>query len=164
MTKTGIRAAAADDWRAIWSFMRPIVAAGETFSWERDIARRSLARVGATSRPAAIRRRRPAGRVIVTAESKPDRGGPGAHVSTASFMIDPDHQRKGVGRTPCAHVLETARADGYRVIQFDPAVETNTAAVALWRSFGFKVLATVSEGFHQPLKGYVGFHITHRCL
>ncbi len=37
MTKTRIRAAAADDWPAIWRFMRPIVAAGETFAWARDI-------------------------------------------------------------------------------------------------------------------------------
>jgi N-acetylglutamate synthase-like GNAT family acetyltransferase len=32
-----IRDATADDWPAIWRFMRDIAAAGETFSWDRDI-------------------------------------------------------------------------------------------------------------------------------
>jgi hypothetical protein len=34
---TSIRAAASEDWPAIWPFMRRILAAGETFSWERDV-------------------------------------------------------------------------------------------------------------------------------
>jgi len=32
-----IRDAGPEDWAAIWRFMRPIVAAGETFTWDRDI-------------------------------------------------------------------------------------------------------------------------------
>ena len=32
-----IRDATLDDWPRIWPFMRQIAAAGETFSWDRDI-------------------------------------------------------------------------------------------------------------------------------
>jgi len=49
-------------------------------------------------------------------------------------------------------------------IQFNAVVETNTGAVALWRSLGFEVLATVPEAFHHPTHGYVGLHIMHRYL
>jgi hypothetical protein len=35
-----IRDAEPEDWHAIWPFMRAIVAAGETFSWPRDIDER----------------------------------------------------------------------------------------------------------------------------
>jgi hypothetical protein len=34
----GVRAALPEDWPAIWQFMRRIVAAGETFSWEQEIS------------------------------------------------------------------------------------------------------------------------------
>jgi ribosomal protein S18 acetylase RimI-like enzyme len=43
-------------------------------------------------------------------------------------------------------------------------VETNTRAVALWRSLGFAVLATVPEAFHHPAHGYVGLQIMHRRI
>lgn len=43
------------------------------------------------------------------------------------------------------HALEWARANGYRAMQFNAVVETNTRAVALWRSLGFEVLTTVPE-------------------
>jgi ribosomal protein S18 acetylase RimI-like enzyme len=49
-------------------------------------------------------------------------------------------------------------------MQFNAVVETNTGAVALWRSLGFRVLATVPEAFLHPRAGYVGLHVMHRAL
>jgi ribosomal protein S18 acetylase RimI-like enzyme len=60
--------------------------------------------------------------------------------------------------------VAVARADGYRAMQFNAVVETNTRAVALWRSLGFEVLATVPEAFDHPVKGFVGLHIMYRRL
>jgi ribosomal protein S18 acetylase RimI-like enzyme len=42
--------------------------------------------------------------------------------------------------------------------------ESNTGAIALYRSLGFEVLATVPEGFRHPAKGYVGLCIIYREL
>jgi ribosomal protein S18 acetylase RimI-like enzyme len=61
-------------------------------------------------------------------------------------------------------VLERARAAGYRSMQFNAVVETNTAAVALWRSLGFQVLGTVPEAFDHPRHGLVGLHVMHLRL
>jgi ribosomal protein S18 acetylase RimI-like enzyme len=47
---------------------------------------------------------------------------------------------------------------------FNAVVETNTGAVALWRSLGFEVLATIPEAFAHPTAGYVGLHVMHRRL
>jgi ribosomal protein S18 acetylase RimI-like enzyme len=49
-------------------------------------------------------------------------------------------------------------------MQFNAVVETNTRAVALWRSLGFELLGTLPEGFLHPTEGYVGLHIMHRRL
>lgn len=38
-------------------------------------------------------------------------------------------------------------------------VETNTAAVHLWQTLGFEILATVPEAFHHPDHGNVGLHL-----
>jgi ribosomal protein S18 acetylase RimI-like enzyme len=61
-------------------------------------------------------------------------------------------------------VIEWARASGFRAIQFNAVVETNEAAVKLWRSLGFEVLASVPEAFDHPTHGYVGLLIMHRFL
>jgi ribosomal protein S18 acetylase RimI-like enzyme len=79
-------------------------------------------------------------------------------------MVDPDHSGRGVGRVLGEHVLEAARADGYRAMQFNAVVESNASAVSLWRSLGFEVLGTVPEAYNHPTKGYVGLHIMHRRL
>ncbi len=141
------------------------MAAGETYSYDRDLTE---------DRAREIWLLEPPGRTVVavdddqtilaTAKMHPNHGGPAAHVATASFMVDPRHAGRGLGRALGEHVLAWARLEGYRAMQFNAVVETNTAAVALWRSLGFEVLVTVPEAFHHPAHGYVGLHIMHRRL
>jgi GNAT superfamily N-acetyltransferase len=79
-------------------------------------------------------------------------------------MVDPAHAGRGVGRALGEHVLDWAKAQGYRAMQFNAVVESNTRAVALWRSLGFEIIGTLPEGFFHPTKGFVGLHIMHRRL
>jgi ribosomal protein S18 acetylase RimI-like enzyme len=90
--------------------------------------------------------------------------GPGPRIANAGFVVQPARRGEGAGRAPCRHVLEQARADGYRAMQFNAVVETNTPAIRLWRSFGFQILATVPEAFRHPLHRYVGLHIMYKPL
>jgi len=104
------------------------------------------------------------GQVLGSAKLVPNLDGGGAHVANASFIVDPGGAGRGVGRALGEHVLAAATAEGYRAMQFNAVVETNTAAVALWRSLGFTVLATVPEAFRHPRHGLVGLHIMYRPL
>jgi L-amino acid N-acyltransferase YncA len=161
-----IRDATPADWPVIWRFMRGIVAAGDTFCWEPDTPEND-------ARAMWMHDQLPGrtvvavdsdGTVVGTAETHPNHLGPGAHVANAGFMVDPDHGSEGVGRALCEHVVAQAREDGYRGMQFNAVAESNIRAVALWRSVGFDVLATVPEGFCHPVHGYVGLHIMYRKL
>jgi ribosomal protein S18 acetylase RimI-like enzyme len=160
-----IRPATDDDWPAIWAFMQPIVAAGETYCWDRDTTSDQARAIWVPEPPGrtlvAVTGR---GRVVGTAEMQPNQGGGGAHVANAGFMVDAGAGVRGVGRALAEHVLEIARSDGYLSMQFNAVVETNVRAVALWRSLGFDVLATVPEAFAHPSEGLVGLHIMHRWL
>jgi ribosomal protein S18 acetylase RimI-like enzyme len=160
-----IRAATASDWPDIWRFMSGIVAAGETFSWDPGI-KEGVARARWMHDPpgrtfVAVDA---VGAVVGSAESEPNHEGPGAHIATASFMVDPAWHGRGIGRALCAHTLDTARADGFRGMQFNAVAQTNTVAVALWQSLGFEILATIPEGFHHPTAGYVGLHVMYQPL
>ena len=160
-----IRDARPGDWPGIWRFLRGIVAAGDTFVWDTDTGEEQAK---------AWWLHEPPGRTLVavdddgtivgTAEAHPNHGGPGAHVANAGFMVDPAHAGRGIGRALAEHVIEQARADGYRAMQFNAVAASNTRAVGLWRSLGFEILATVPEGFRHPVDGLVGLHIMHRPL
>ena len=160
-----IREATDADWAQIWPFFHGIVAAGDTFTYPRDIGEEA-ARAMWMKRPpgrtfVAVDER---GTVLGTGESHPNQPGPGSHVANASFMVDPACGGRGIGRALADHVIDACRADGYRAMQFNAVVETNTRAVALWRSLGFEVMTTLPEGFDHPRHGYVGLHIMYRRL
>ena len=85
--------------------------------------------------------------IVGSAKMGANRPGRGAHVATASFMVDPAHHGKGVGRLLGEYVVAWARSAGFRSMQFNAVVETNTGAVRLWKSLGFEVIGTVPEAF-----------------
>jgi len=159
-----IRPATDGDWPAIWPFWQEIVEAGETYAYP----------LGATSDEArGWWLERPPGQTVVldddgvvhgSAKMGPNRPGRGAHVGTASFMVAPEAQGRGVGRRLAEHVVQWHRDQGYRAIQFNAVVETNTAAVALWQSLGFRIVGTVPEAFDSRAHGLVGLHVMHLDL
>ncbi|MGP4015932.1 GNAT family N-acetyltransferase [Saccharopolyspora sp. 5N708] len=160
-----IRDANPADWAAIWPFMHDIAVAGETFSWDRDIDEQRARQRWFPALPGrtfvAVDDR---GAVVGTAVSGPNHEGPAAHVATASFMVAPRHSGRGAGRALGRHVLDRARADGFRAMQFNAVVETNTRAVALWRSLGMEIVATLPQAFHHPTHGYVGLHVMYQLF
>jgi GNAT superfamily N-acetyltransferase len=104
------------------------------------------------------------GRVLGSATMGPNRPGRGAHVGTASFMVDEAARGTGVGRALGEHVLAWSKDAGFRAVQFNAVVETNTGAVRLWQSLGFRIIGTVPEGFDSRSHGLVGLHVMHRSL
>lgn len=160
-----IRDASTADWPAIWAFMREIVAAGETFSWDREIGEGEARAIWLAPPPGqTLVAVDDADRVLGSAALGPNHGGPGSHVATASFMVDPAASGRGVGRALGAAVVSRACEAGYRAIQFNAVVETNARALGLWRSLGFETLTTIPEAFHHPEHGYVGLCVMYRRL
>ena len=162
---TRIRAAAAEDWPAIWPIVEGVVRAGETFTYPTGASEEEARAMWMLEAP---------GRTVVavdedgavsgTAKMNPNHMGPSSHVASASFMVAPDRYGQGIGRALGEHALAWAREEGYRAMQFNAVVETNTRAVALWRSLGFDIAGTLPQAFRHPAHGYVGLHVMYRLL
>lgn len=160
-----LRDAVAADWDAISPIWWAIVRAGETYVWDADVMSDDDARAAWMLPPPAVVLVAEVDRVVVgTAEVRPNQVGRGAHVANASFMVDPEASGLGVGRALAAAVLDRARAEGYRAMQFNAVVATNTRALALWESVGFAVVGRVPGAFHHAARGDVDLVIMHRAL
>jgi L-amino acid N-acyltransferase YncA len=159
-----IRIADDQDWTRVWPFFAEIVAAGETYAYPEGLTMEEARSVWMEDAPwqTVVAERGDA--VAGSAKMGPNRPGRGSHVATASFMVDPAQQGRGVGRELGSYAIEWARAAGYRSMQFNAVVETNTAAVRLWQALGFEILATVPEAFDSRTRGFVGLHVMYRRL
>ncbi|MFJ6699018.1 GNAT family N-acetyltransferase [Streptomyces sp. NPDC091272] len=160
-----IRDATADDWAAIWPFFHQITAAGETFTFPVGLDRESGRGWWMLSAPnLTVVAVDDTGEILGTAKMNNNQHGNGAHVASASYMVDPAHGGRGVGRALVEHTLDRARAQGFRAMQFNAVAATNTHAVRLYERLGFRIVGTIPEGFHHPREGYVGLHVMHRPL
>jgi GNAT superfamily N-acetyltransferase len=159
-----VRIAVAEDWPAIWPFWHRIVAAGDTYAWDPATDEPTARELWMLPPPARLYVAESAARVVGAAVLKPNGATLADHVANASFMVDPDAGGQGVGRQLAEYVLAEARLHGYRAMQFNAVVAANHAAVTLWRSLGFEILATVPEAFRHTRLGLVGVHVMYRRL
>jgi L-amino acid N-acyltransferase YncA len=156
-----IRDVRPEDWAQIWPIFRDIVAAGETYAYPDDLTPEQ-ARTLWTPGPGATTVVAVDGDTVLgAATAGPNRPGRGSHVSTASFMVSPAARGRGVGRALGEYVIRWAKAAGFRSMQFNAVVETNTAAVALWESLGFETIGIVPEAFDSAAHGLVGLRVMY---
>jgi ribosomal protein S18 acetylase RimI-like enzyme len=60
--------------------------------------------------------------------------------------------------------LTEARRLGFRAMQFNYVISTNTAAIRLWQELGFEIVGTLASAFRHPDKGYVDVYVMYRLL
>jgi L-amino acid N-acyltransferase YncA len=160
-----IRDAQEADIAAIARFFRAIVAAGESYAYPEDLDDEGIADLWIEAPPGrTVVAVDEDGTVLGSASMGPNRPGRGAHIATASFMVDPGAQGRGIGRALGVEALRWAREEGFHGMQFNAVVETNVAAVRLWQALGFDIMTTIPEAFEHARHGRVGLHVMYQRL
>lgn len=160
---TTIRPATEADWPAILAIVKPVLAAGETYAVDTgldDAAIRAYWLMPAHEVFVA----ECDGVIVGTYYLMANQGGGGAHVANCGYMTAPQARGKGVARAMCMDSLRRARERGFRAMQFNHVVSTNTGAVALWQALGFEIVGTLPGAFHHPVHGYVDSFVMFRRL
>ena len=158
-----IRAATDADRDAIWNIFHEIIAAGDTYAFDPQMPREeALAYWFRADTHTYVAEED--GSVVGTYILRPNQSGPGSHVANAAFMVARDAEGAGVGRRLAEHCLSEACRMGFRGMQFNFVISTNTRAIHLWNQLGFKIVGTLPGAFRHPEKGFVDVYVMYRSL
>ncbi len=95
---------------------------------------------------------------------KPQWPGRGSHIATATYMVANNARGNGLGRQLGLHSLKEAFKHGYKAMQFNYVVSTNTSAVKLWKSLGFNIIGALPGVFQHNLHGLVDAYVMFKNL
>lgn len=158
-----IRPATVRDHDSIWAILEPIIRAGETYPLPRDMNReQALAFWFSPEKEAFVWEEN--GAVLGTYFLKANQQGGGAHVANCGYVTSQQAQGRGVARAMCLHSLEHAKQRGFRAMQFNFVVSSNTRAVKLWSSLGFETVGRLPLVFAHPTLGFVDALVMFRQL
>jgi L-amino acid N-acyltransferase YncA len=158
-----IRPAINADHDAIWNIFHEIIAAGDTYAFDPQMPREEALAYWFRADTHTYVAEEDGG-VVGTYILRPNQSGPGCHVANAAFMVARDAEGAGVGRRMAEHCLSEARRMGFRGMQFNFVISTNTRAIHLWNQLGFKIVGTLPDAFRHPEKGYVDVYVMFRSL
>jgi ribosomal protein S18 acetylase RimI-like enzyme len=158
-----IRPAHVDDAASIWRIIGPTIRAGETYALDRDMTEAdALAYWLAKEKETFVAEEN--GEIFGTYYIRPNQAGGGKHICNCGYMTSAAASGRGIARAMCQHSLDYARQRGYRGMQFNFVVSSNTRAVALWESFAFQIVGRLPQAFHHPTLGYVDAFVMFRPL
>ena len=163
-TPLQIRPFEAADWPGLWSLLEPVFRAGETFPHDPAITETDARVAWVEQTQAVMVAVDAAGALVGTYYLRPNSLALGAHVANAGYVIAENCRRQGVGSRLCQHSLQAARRLGFRLMQFNLVVSTNTAGIRCWQRNGFEIVGTLPGAFRPKQLGYVDAQVMVQAL
>ena len=69
------------------------------------------------------------------------------HICNASYTVRRDIRGQHIGEKLVKHCIAQGKTCGFRVLQFNAVVKSNTGALALYKKLGFTQLGVIPGGF-----------------
>lgn len=86
------------------------------------------------------------------------------HISNASYAVRSELRGQHIGRQLVAHCLDKAKELGFRILQFNAVVASNTPALTVYRELGFVKLGTIPGGFLMKDGSYQDITVHYHLL
>ncbi|ANM32110.1 acetyltransferase [Acidobacteria bacterium Mor1] len=165
-----IRAYEPRDWPGVWAVLEPVFRAGQTYAVPTDISEAD-AREMWVEQPRFVFVAEEPGEdpdreqgILGTYFIKTNQAGPGDHVCNCGYVVSERARGRGLASAMCVHSQAEARRAGYRGMQYNLVVATNTGAVRLWQKNGFDIVGTLPGAFRHPTEGFVDAHVMFKLL
>ena len=139
----------------MWELLEPVFRAGETFPHDPAISEAEAQVTWVEQSQAVMVAVDASGALVGTYYLRPNSLALGAHVANAGYVVAEQARRRGIGSRLCQHSLQAARRLGFRAMQFNLVVSTNSAGIRCWQRNGFQVIGTLPGAFRHRQLGYV---------
>jgi ribosomal protein S18 acetylase RimI-like enzyme len=160
---TSMRIATSADASAIWSILRPVLRAGETYTIPRDIDETDAITYWCGRNHETFVAEDKA-KILGTYYLRANHAGGGDHVANCGYMTSTQAQGQGIARLMLEHSLVRAKERGFRAMQFNFVVSTNERAIRTWEAYGFAKVGCLPLGFRHPALGFVDAFVMYRQL
>jgi L-amino acid N-acyltransferase YncA len=151
------------DFEKIWPIFHQVVSQGTTYPYamdtNRDQAHHLWMELPTATYVALIDEQ-----IRGTYYIKPNQPGYGSHVCNAGFMVSQAAWGQGLGSAMVNHSLQEARHLGFKAMQFNAVVSTNTRAIALWTRSGFETIGILPKAFNHQQLGLVDLLVMYQWL
>ena len=77
----------------------------------------------------------------------PNNVGRCGHIANASYVVKKDKGGQHIGELLVKNCLTKAKELGFKILQFNAVVATNTSALNLYKKLGFTQLGVIPKGF-----------------
>jgi ribosomal protein S18 acetylase RimI-like enzyme len=158
-----IRRATAADSASIAAILMPTIRDGATYALDADMSEAdALAYWLAPDKDTFVADDN--GTIVGTYFIRANQAGGGRHVANCGYITSAAATGRGIARRMCEHSMNHAREKGFRAMQFNFVISTNTRAVKLWESLGFAIVGRLPGAFLHPSDGYVDALVMYRQL
>jgi len=152
------------DWPAVWHIVEPVFRAGETYAFSRDISEEDAYKAWVSIPKATYVAVDQDDVILGTYYIKPNQPGQGDHICNCGYIVAESARGRGIASAMCEQSQRQAIAQGFRAMQYNLVVSTNSGAVRLWKKLGFAVVGTIPEAFRHPTHGYVDAFVMYKRL
>ena len=161
---THIRAFKTTDWPAVWPILQTTLAAGDTYTFSPQSTEAEIHKAWIELPSATFVACNEAGDILGTYIIKPNQPGLGSHVCNCGYVVPKAAQGRGIAAQMCEHSQKLALEMGFRAMQFNFVVSTNTGAVRLWQKLGFEIVGTLPGVFQHQKLGFVDAFVMFKQL
>lgn len=158
-----IRSAKLRDHDSLWLIIEQVISAGDTYIFAPDSDRKKMLDYWCAGDKKTYLAEID-GDIVGTFIIKDNFPDLGSHVANASFMTKPNAFGQGIGRTMAEFSLNEAKRLGYKAMQFNIVVKSNTRAVRLWQKLGFEIKGEIPGAFNHKEQGFTNAYIMWKML
>jgi ribosomal protein S18 acetylase RimI-like enzyme len=151
------------DSNAVWEIVEPIIRSGDTWVYAPDSSKEKMIAVWFDPDKYAYGYEidgKIAGIFFLKA-NQPDLA---SHVVNAGYMVHPDYRGRGIAEQMCWYSQEEAHRLGFKAMQFNIVIASNTGAIRLWQKCGFDIIGTLPKAYQHQQLGYTDALVMYKWL